>query len=82
MSRLFDNLKQSAIEWRHDGYTCDDYPLIGEILAYQTEHQADTTPLRFLRAPQFFALEVYCFDSTPRTRAVPACAVPAQYRSR
>lgn len=61
MSRLFDNLKQSAMEWRRNGYTCDDYPLIGEILAYQTEHQADTTPLRFLRAPQFLALEVYWY---------------------
>ena len=59
MSFLFDELKQSALEWRGRGYACDDYPLIGEILAFQMEAREDSPALRFLREPQFLALEVY-----------------------
>ncbi len=62
MPRLFDDLKQSALQWRKGaGYACDRYPLIGEILAYQIEAQEDSPTLRFLREPQFLALEVYWY---------------------
>ena len=61
MPFLFDKLKQAATEWRGSGYTCDDYPLIGEILAWQTERQGDEATLKFLREPQFLALEVYWY---------------------
>lgn len=62
MSILFDDLRQSTLEWRKRGYACDEYPLIGEILFYQTEEQEDNPPvLKFLREPQFLALEVYWY---------------------
>lgn len=61
MSILFDDLRQSTLEWRKKGYACDEYPLIGEILVYQTEEQEDNPVLKFLREPQFLALEVYWY---------------------
>ena len=59
MPLLFDDLKQSALNWRKGGYACDEHPLIGEILAYQME--ADSPSLKFLREPQFLALKVYWY---------------------
>lgn len=59
MPILYEDLKRSALEWRAEGYPCEEYPLIGEILAYQLE--ADSPSLTFLRAPQFLALEVYWY---------------------
>lgn len=61
MSPLFENLKQSVCKWRGDGYACDSYPLIGEMLAHQTERQLGSPALQFLREPQFLALEVYWY---------------------
>ncbi len=61
MPFLFDKLKQSALEWRKDGYECDEHPLIGEILAWQMEPPEDSPTLKFLREPQFSALETYWF---------------------
>ena len=61
MAILFNDLKQSALEWRKDGYACDEYPLIGEVLAFQSETQEGTSTLKFLREPQFLALEVYWY---------------------
>ena len=59
MPLLYEDLKQSALEWRKGGYVCHGHPLIAEILAYQME--ADSPALKFLRAPQFLALEVYWY---------------------
>ena len=61
MPFLFDELKRSALSWRKRGYDCADYPMIGEILAFQTEAREDSPTLRFLREPQFSALETYWF---------------------
>ncbi len=61
MPILYEDLKQSALEWRKGGYACDDYPLIGTILSYQMEAQEDRPALKFLREPQFLALEVYWY---------------------
>ncbi len=61
MSFLFDELKQSALAWRKSGYDCADSPLIGEILAFQRESPEDSLTLKFLREPQFTALETYWF---------------------
>ena len=61
MSLLFDNLKHSTHGWRKSGYPNDNYPLIGEILSWQTEKQEDSPSLKFLREPQFLALEVYWY---------------------
>lgn len=74
MTTLFDDLKQSALDWRKGGYTCDEHPLIGEILAYQMEVQEGAPVLKFLREPQFLALEVYWYVrlklKTPRIIAL------------
>ena len=61
MSLLSDDLRQSTLEWRKGGYACNEYPLIGEILGYQIEEQEDHFVLKFLREPQFLALEVYWY---------------------
>ncbi|MDX9710506.1 MAG: hypothetical protein RBT64_13220 [Trichloromonas sp.] len=46
--------------WREAGYPCEKFPAIGEILRYQTADDSGGT-LRFLRPPQFRALEVYWY---------------------
>ena len=63
MSSLFDHLKESAFEWRKSGYACDEYSLIGEILAWQMEFETETgePTFKFLREPQFLALETYWY---------------------
>ncbi len=58
---LFNKLKQSAAAWREEGYACKSYPLISEILAWQSEIRQDHQALKFLREPQFLALEVYWY---------------------
>lgn len=58
---LVNDLKHSVKQWRQQGYSCDDYPLIGSILDYQTEKQEDLLTPKFLRDPQFLALEVYWY---------------------
>lgn len=61
MPILYEDLRQSALEWRKSGYACDDHPLIGDILAYQMEAQEDGLSPKFLREPQLLALEVYWY---------------------
>ena len=61
MPILFDSLRQSASEWRNNGYPCDNHSLIGEILTYQMESREEASTLKFLREPQFLALEVYWY---------------------
>ncbi len=58
---LVNDLKRSVKEWRQQGYPCNDYPLIGIILNYQMEQLGDNMTLKFLRDPQFLALEVYWY---------------------
>lgn len=58
---LFNKLEESAQEWVENGYPCENYPLIGEILAYQFESQDNPRILRYLRDPQFLALSVYWY---------------------
>ncbi len=58
---LVNDLKRSVKQWRHQGYPCDDYPLIGFILDYQAEKQGNLLTLKFLREPQLLALEVYWY---------------------
>ena len=56
---LFTKLVEDVDLWRNDGYQCQEYPLIGDILAYQKEE--DSLTPKFLRAPQLLALEVYWY---------------------
>ena len=37
MEQLYVKLCDDAQKWRKEGYSCSDYPLIGEILRYQFE---------------------------------------------
>ena len=62
MQHLFEKLREDTLNWRKDGYPCHDYPLIGEILRYQFEGEADDrVQLKYLREPQFQSLELYWY---------------------
>ena len=65
MKPLFEKLRNDALAWRNSGYGNTDFPLIGEILAWQMEEQLTESEshltLKFLREPQFLALEVYWY---------------------
>ena len=62
MQHLFEKLRDDTLNWRKDGYPCQDYPLIGEILRYQFEGEADDrVQLKYLREPQFQSLELYWY---------------------
>lgn len=64
MLHLFEELKQSAIAWRKEGYPCKAYPLISEILTHQKEENEEfggPPDLKYLRPPQFLALEIYWY---------------------
>lgn len=62
---LFEKLRDDALNWRKSGYGETDFPLIGDILCWQFEGspgEADgSVTLKYLREPQFQALEVYWF---------------------
>jgi len=45
--------------WRAEGYPCPDYPAIAEVLEWSRDPETGT--LRYLRAPQVRALEVYWY---------------------
>lgn len=55
---LIEKITEAKNEWRHKGYACKEYPAIKYILAYN--YDADTG-YRFLRPPQFEALEIYWY---------------------
>ena len=60
MEQLFEKLRDDAEKWRKEGYPCSEYPLIGEILRWQFEGDAEERgALKYLREPQFQSLEVY-----------------------
>ncbi|MDE0396858.1 MAG: DEAD/DEAH box helicase family protein, partial [Candidatus Poribacteria bacterium] len=62
MQHLFEKLREDTLNWRKDGYPCQDYPLIGEVLRYQFEGETDDrVHLKYLREPQFQSLELYWF---------------------
>ena len=62
MQHLFEKLRDDTLNWRKAGYPCQDYPLIGEVLRYQFEGEADDrVHLKYLREPQFQSLELYWF---------------------
>ena len=58
MKHLFEKLRDDTLKWRKEGYPCQDYLLIGEVLRYQFEGEAgDRVHLKYLREPQFQSLE-------------------------
>jgi type III restriction enzyme len=60
MSHLYQLLSERTHQWRESGYLCEQFPAIGEILQFQRLDDAGQN-LRFLRPPQFRALEVYWY---------------------
>ena len=62
MQHLFEKLREDTLNWRKGGYSCEDYPLIGEVLRYQFEGEVEENIiLKYLREPQFQSLELYWF---------------------
>ena len=62
MQHLFEKLRDDTLKWRKEGYPCQDYPLIGEVLRWQFEGEADDrVHLKYLREPQFQSLELYWY---------------------
>ena len=59
---LFRKLADAARTWQTNSWQCSDYPLIGEILRWQfVGDEIDESALKYLRKPQFRALEVYWY---------------------
>ena len=64
---LFTKLQENALNWRKNGYAGTDFPLIGELLRWQFEGAATSggengdPVLKYLREPQFQALEIYWY---------------------
>jgi len=54
---LFEILAEKTKQWRANNYQSDEFPAISEILLYAKEDGK----LRYLREPQFRALEVYWY---------------------
>ncbi len=62
MQHLFEKLRDDTLKWRKEGYPCQDYSLIGEVLRWQFEGEAgDRVHLKYLRQPQFQSLELYWY---------------------
>lgn len=56
VNRLHQVLAAETHAWREAGYPCEQYPVIGEVLDWQTDPQ--TGGLRYLRTAELRALEV------------------------
>jgi type III restriction enzyme len=65
---LHQRIAERVAAWRIAGYPCEAYPAIAEVLEWSRDPESGT--LRYLRAPQFQALEVYWYlrliEGTPR----------------
>lgn len=59
MKHLYQVLAAESQAWREAGYPCEKYPVIGEILDWQTD--SESGDLRYLRKPQLRALEIYWY---------------------
>lgn len=59
MAQLHEQLATAVDQWRSQGYACDAYPNVAEILEWSCN--SETGDLRFLRRPQLRAVETYWF---------------------
>ncbi|WP_447971990.1 hypothetical protein [Nitrospira sp. Kam-Ns4a] len=59
MSYLHRVLAARVTKWREQNYPCEEYPAIGEVLEWSYDYH--TGNLRYLRRPQFRALETYWY---------------------
>ena len=57
MTHLYQQVARCVEAWRADGYPCDEFPAIGEVLGWARD--PETGNLRFLRVPQLRALETF-----------------------
>ncbi|MGH7388912.1 MAG: nucleotidyltransferase domain-containing protein [Candidatus Rokuibacteriota bacterium] len=68
MSHLHQVLAVHVDRWRKDGYPVSEYPAVAEL--FEWARDPDTRLLRFLREPQFRALETYWYlrlvEGTPQ----------------
>jgi type III restriction enzyme len=68
MESLYQRLVERVGRWRNDDYPSEAFPAISEILNWSRVEE--TGELRFLRKPQFRALETYWYlrlvENTPR----------------
>lgn len=60
MNHLYQLLAERTRQWRENDYVCEQFPAISEMLQFQRLDDAGQN-LRFLRPPQFRALEVYWY---------------------
>jgi hypothetical protein len=59
LSQLHEQLAAAVDDWRNQGYPCEAYPTIAEILEWS--HESEAGSLRYLRRPQLRALETYWY---------------------
>ncbi len=59
VAHLYEILREQTRQWRENGYFCERFPAISEILQHQFADEVGN--LRFLRPPQFRALEAYWY---------------------
>ncbi|MGH7460356.1 MAG: DEAD/DEAH box helicase family protein, partial [Longimicrobiales bacterium] len=59
MNHLHERIAAQVGAWRTGGYALERFPALAEILDYQTDAEGDG--MRFLRIPQFRALETYWY---------------------
>jgi hypothetical protein len=60
VNHLYQILSERTLLWCENDYVCEQFPAISEILQYQRLDDAGQN-LRFLRPPQFRALEVHWY---------------------
>jgi hypothetical protein len=67
---LHDRLADDLNAWRADGYPCEEYDTVAEVLDWA--HGSDGVNVRYLRMPHLRALEVYWYlRLVKRTPQVP-----------
>lgn len=59
MTNLFERLERRMSHWRDDGYPCEEFPAIAEILEWAAESEGGD--LHYLRRPQVEALTTYWY---------------------
>ncbi|MGA2032802.1 MAG: hypothetical protein ABSG68_11125 [Thermoguttaceae bacterium] len=78
MAQLHVQLAAAVDAWRNQGYPCDAYPTVAEILEWSHDNEAGS--LRYLRRPQLRALETYWYlrlvVNTPHVFELYRCFFP------
>ena len=59
MPELHQVLAEKVGEWRREGYPCESYPTVAEVLEWSRDPESGA--LRYLRRPQLEALETYWY---------------------